>query len=682
MVFLFPRALLCSALLALPVAIHLLVRRRAKQLDFPTLRHLRETTSFRLRPQRIQQPLLLALRVTALALLITGFARPLVFPRNNPARITHVILLDASFSMSARGRTEAAQEQARNIINGLNEHDRAALIEFSSTATLLAPLTFDRQMLLRALDEYQTSYARADYAAALDEAEALLQSDAAGAAEINLISDFQRSGLNRQQPFRLRHMKAPIITLPVGEQFERNAFTIDKTINATARGVELHATEIVSTDDGRSGARQAWMINVPEATRSNLEWRTESNNRITGAVTAIAPDDFDADDKSFFAFTSPRAERVLVIDDAPTDANVYLRAAFEAAFAINYERLLPDTFEERRVWPAKISEIEPYSHVVITLHGTPRAEELNVIKEYAHGGGIVWLWLARDANAAAWSAATQTDAGQCLPFSQFKRIEAARNLNFVATDAGAAPLRFMSEKSIEALPGVGVRSAYELTPRENAATLLRWNNTSAPAFVTMKFGEGMVLLCATSVERAASDFGQSTALPALASAVLRVPEAMREPLSQTLGEPVHLNLLPDTLIKITDAKGHAVTGRAGELVSRAANFFSEPGIYRAEWTNGTEYLALNAPAAESERALASTEEIKKFFTDEETVAKEDAAKGNVTQIGRIDSGRDSMERRGGAWRYFFLAAFVLLVAELFVARNKLRTHSAAFDDLS
>lgn len=681
MTFLSPLALLCSALLALPVAIHLLVRRRARRLDFPTLRHLRETPSFRLRPQRIQQPLLLALRILALALLIIGFARPLIFFKNNSTRITHVIMLDASFSMRARGRTEAAKEQARNIINGLNEHDRAALIEFSSNVTVLAPLTFDHQTLLRALDQYQTVYARADYAAALDEAEALLQSDAAGVAEINLISDFQRSGLNEQQPFRLRHMKAPIITLPVGEQLERNAFTIDKTINATARGVELHATEIVSTDDGRSGARQAWTIDALEASRSNLEWRTEPNNQITGSVTAIAPDDFDADDKSFFAFTTPRAQRVLLIDDAPSDSNVYLRAAIEAALATNSEKLLTDAFAERREWPTKISELEPYSHVLITLHGTPRAEELNVIKEYARGGGIVWLWLARDASAAAWSTAAQTDAGQCLPFAQFKRIDAARNLNFVATDADAAPLRFMSERSIEALRGVGVHSAYDLTPRENAATLLRWSNDGASAFVARKFGEGSVLLCATSVERAASDFGQSTALPALVSAVLRVPEALREPLSQTLGEPVHLNLQPDTAIKISDAKGHVVTARAGELASRTANFFQEPGIYRAEWTNGAQYLALNAPAAESERALAGADEIKHCFTNEEDAAKADAAKADVVQASSIDLGRDLMERRGSVWRYFFLAAFVLLIAELFVARNIGRTNIAAFDKL-
>jgi len=675
MVFLAPLALFCAALLALPVAVHLLVRRRSRQLDFPSLRYLRETPIFRLRPRRIQQPLLLALRLAALALLIIGFARPLIFFNRHSIRNTHIILLDASLSMNASGRTEAAKEQARNIIDQLGANDRAALIEFSSSATVLASLTFDRQTLLRALDQYRTKSSAADYAAGLNEAEALLQSEPPGAAEIDLISDFQRSGLNDQTPFFLSRAAANIITHPVGAQLERNAFLVDEAIESDARGsIEFNATEIVSANDGRSGTHRMWTIDAPLGARSNLEWRTESNNQLIGSLTTIAPDDFDADDKSFFAFTRPRARRVLLIDDA-TDADVYLRAALEAAIAMSPEKPLRDAFEERRELPAKAAELEAFSHLVLALHGAPRAEELNVINEYARRGGIVWLWLARDANANAWNAAAQTETGRALPFAQLTRIDNERHLNFVATDVAALPFQFMAERSIEALRGVRVRSAFSLTPRDDAATPLRWSDDGTPAFVTMKFGEGMVLLCATSTERAAGDLGQSAALPALTSAVLRMADALRAPLSQTIGEPVRLNLPPDTAIKITDAQGHITTTRARELASRAGMFFSEPGIYRIEWANGSTFLALNAPVTESERALAGTDEINRCFTNKEG-AGEDAA-----QSGSTDLARDSMERQRNTWRYFLLAAFVLLIAELFIARKIQRTNSATFDEL-
>ncbi|MEO6392690.1 MAG: BatA domain-containing protein, partial [Pyrinomonadaceae bacterium] len=96
--FFSPLALAGLSLLLLPIAIHLLVRQRAVRRDFPSLRFLRATKSFRLRPQRIQQPLLLALRLLALTMLIVGLAQPWLTRAAGKGKIS-VILLDASFSM-------------------------------------------------------------------------------------------------------------------------------------------------------------------------------------------------------------------------------------------------------------------------------------------------------------------------------------------------------------------------------------------------------------------------------------------------------------------------------------------------------------------------------------------------------------------------------------------------------
>src|ERR1051325_6373458 len=108
MSFLAPFTLVGLALLALPVLIHLLVRRRAGRLDFPSLRFLRETPSFRLYPRHVRQPLLMALRLAALALIILGLARPFMSlsARN---RHTRVIMIDASLSMRSEEHTSELQ---------------------------------------------------------------------------------------------------------------------------------------------------------------------------------------------------------------------------------------------------------------------------------------------------------------------------------------------------------------------------------------------------------------------------------------------------------------------------------------------------------------------------------------------------------------------------------------------
>src|SRR4051812_45487878 len=119
MLFLAPLTLVGLVLVALPVVIHLLARRRGQRLDFPSLQFLRETPSFKLRPRRIRAPALLALRAAAIILLIFGLARPLFTHQSETRGTIHFILIDASLSMKARGRAEAAKEQARAIINKL-----------------------------------------------------------------------------------------------------------------------------------------------------------------------------------------------------------------------------------------------------------------------------------------------------------------------------------------------------------------------------------------------------------------------------------------------------------------------------------------------------------------------------------------------------------------------------------
>ena len=141
MVFLSPLMLVGLLLVALPVIIHLLVRRRARRLDFPSLKLLRETPSFKLYPRRIRQPLLLALRAAAIILLVMGLARPLLTLHTQTHAPVRFILMDASLSMKARGRAEAAREQARSIVNKLAGNERAAIIAFSSEAKTLAELS-------------------------------------------------------------------------------------------------------------------------------------------------------------------------------------------------------------------------------------------------------------------------------------------------------------------------------------------------------------------------------------------------------------------------------------------------------------------------------------------------------------------------------------------------------------
>ncbi|HEY6188838.1 MAG TPA: BatA domain-containing protein [Pyrinomonadaceae bacterium] len=652
MSFLAPFTLVGLALLALPVLIHLLVRRRAGRLDFPSLRFLRETPSFRLYPRHVRQPLLMALRLAALALIILGLARPFMSlsARN---RHTRVIMIDASLSMSTRGRAEAAREQARLIINRLGAGERAGLIAFSSDASVLAEATGDREALGRALQSYEPTGSAADYGAGLAAAAAMLQRVGPGTAEIELISDFQQSGLTARS-LELAHTAVDARVLPyaVGTEIERNAFLTDERVMRGAGGVVLSATEIVSEAEGQTGMLRAWTIDAGRGARPDLEWRTESNGQITGVAKASAPDDFDADDGRFFAFAPPRDNRALLVETDAGGAGPYLGAALEAATVGQ-----PDGYalDRRKQLPGSAVELAPYALVVFVLHGAPRLEDLGLLGEYASAGGAVWLCLARDVDAGSWNALAATEQGSALPFVSVARNASTQPYSFGAVDSDAPALRGMGQGALSALRAARVRAGFAITPRASASTLARWSD-AAPAFVSAEVGAGMLLVLGTSPEREASDLGLSPALPALAASVLSAASRAREPLSMTIGEPVWLGVSPDAEVGVTDTPGRTRRVLARELAQRPQSVLREPGIYRVEVAGQQRFLALNAPGPESARALATSGEIKNYF-DEKERAVAPAANGWM----------DAAERRGHVWRLFLCAAFIVLVAELFFA---------------
>jgi hypothetical protein len=661
MTFLAPLTLVGILLVALPLAIHLLVRRRARRLDFPTLKFLRETPSFKLYPRRIRQPLLLALRAAAIVLLVTGLARPLLtFHKQTPTPV-RFILIDASLSMKTRGRADAAREQARSIINKLSNNERASIIAFSSEAKTLSEATADRSKLLEAVEQYQPTGGATRYDAGLSEVIAQQRREPQAASEVDLISDFQQAGL--EEPFASRDAAdLSIVIYPIGSQVDRNAFLTNESAEKNERGVQLSATEIVSETDGRSGARRTWTIDALTGARSGIEWRTEANGQFTGSLKVLDADDFDADDERFFAFQPPRETRSLLVEDEG-NAGLYLRAALEAA---SDDKAAGIKLDRLRQLPDSAADLAPYSLVVLTLRSAPRENEASVLTEYARSGGTVLMFLARDLDAESWSALAREGEGRELPFEGIARIS-GQTLSFGAADTDAPQLRALDESAMAALRAVRINAGFALAPRVSAATLMRWND-GRPAFISTRVGEGNILLLATSPERASSEMGASPSFPALTSAILRSTGVAREPLSRTIGEAVRLKVALDADVKITNTEGRASETKARELVRQPLTFFNEPGIYRLEFAGGQKFLAFNSAASESERSLATEDKLRQIFPVEKTGSSVRTDSSNL---------REALERSGSTWRYFLIAAFLWMIAELFVA---MRQHKIAADN--
>jgi hypothetical protein len=146
--FLTPLFLLGLAALAVPVLIHLTQRERKSVVEFPSLMFLRKIPYESVQRRRIRDWLLLVLRLAAIALIVTAFARP--FLRGSDLAAAPggardiVVLLDRSYSMGYGDSWSRAQRAAADAIESATPADRISVVLFADVAEVALRSTPDR----------------------------------------------------------------------------------------------------------------------------------------------------------------------------------------------------------------------------------------------------------------------------------------------------------------------------------------------------------------------------------------------------------------------------------------------------------------------------------------------------------------------------------------------------------
>jgi hypothetical protein len=176
-----PAMLLALFGVAIPIAIHLINRRRAQRVRFPALEFLLKSNLKLARRLKVKQVLLLAMRISIFLLIPLAMARPALdcsgTGETPDGRLpTSVLLLiDDSSSMSApRGSGTAYQdaiEDATRVVRSLRSWDQVALVFVGDTSVAAVPaFTDDRSRVLRALEEHAPRFGGGTLRDALAEA--------------------------------------------------------------------------------------------------------------------------------------------------------------------------------------------------------------------------------------------------------------------------------------------------------------------------------------------------------------------------------------------------------------------------------------------------------------------------------------------------------------------------------
>ncbi len=190
--FLYPLFLVGAAAVAIPIALHLFRRKTEIVVDFPAVRLLHKSPVEYQRRRRLRELILLALRVSALALLAFAFARP-YFDRATaslPAPVT-VVALDTSLSLSAPGQFDKAKQAARHAVENAGATSTVAFVTFADSASLVVPATTDRGGVISAIDAATVTAGGTRFRTALARA---AEAIAGGQGRIIVVTDLQQAG--------------------------------------------------------------------------------------------------------------------------------------------------------------------------------------------------------------------------------------------------------------------------------------------------------------------------------------------------------------------------------------------------------------------------------------------------------------------------------------------------------
>jgi hypothetical protein len=542
MSFLNPAFLGALALVGIPLLIHLLRRRKLKIVRWAAMEFLRQSQRKQRRRLRIEELILLLLRMLIVALAVLAFARPVLRALGVPllsqnARVYAVLVLDNSFSMDYRSSDgkrsfERAQAAADTILTHiLRSGDSASLVLLSDkpTAVVGAP-SYDLNQVREQVRAAQVGDRATDYLAAAQTVVGLLKASKTPEKEVYWITDDQadawetskreaahgiwgdlgkqarvtwvsvgpaanaRNNLAVETPTLGRELVTPHLPARIesrvvnyGAQARR-----DLLVNLIVDGKQAGSTRIAVPAGGAEIARFVYLFSQP--------------GTHTGQIALEDPEHADGlarDNVTPFVVRARDHIRVLVQDVRPTNdplksESFYLLAAM--APGGEAESLAPKLHEGEGLGNVNLHDYDAL--VLAGVTGLSSADR-RALADYVKAGGGVLMFPGPDSNAPQVNAGL--GAAGLLPAQLGTRKTLSEDNELTlnpATITHPALALFKDTESVN-LGSARFTTYYPLEPASDDAdpnavqVMMRFSNGD-PAFVERKVGLGRIILAASS----------------------------------------------------------------------------------------------------------------------------------------------------------------------------------------
>jgi hypothetical protein len=346
--------------------------------------------------------ILLALRVTALALLAFAFARP-YFPAATaavPVPVT-VVALDTSLSMSAPGQFDRARALAREAVNAAPGSHNVALMTFADSATVIVPPTTDRGGVLAAIEEVQPSAGGTRFRTALSRAAETITS---GGGRVVVITDLQQAGWEASDEgsvpdgieVQLHEVAAPSGNVAVTSIRREGPALLAGIHNF---GMRAERVPVRLRVDGKDVASQTVDLGPQAAAEVRFAHTLPSRG---GAEVRVEDTDGYAGDNARYQVLDPSAAPLLFIVTAepPAASNAGLYVERALAVADDGRAFRTRVMDGRAFSALAASEFDGAAGIILLGTSTLDRTGRERVSSFIRGGGRALLTLGPDTDMA------------------------------------------------------------------------------------------------------------------------------------------------------------------------------------------------------------------------------------------------------------------------------------------
>jgi hypothetical protein len=682
--FLAPTFLAGLAALAVPILIHLTHRERKDAVAFPSLMFVRKIPYRTVRRQKIRNWLLFVLRVAAVVLVVSAFARPLIDDSSQLGGGTAgarelVILLDRSHSMAYADHWERAVSAARRAVDGMGPEDLATLVAFDEGAEAVTQPTADRALLLGALSETRVGSGRTRYGPALQLAGEIVGRSNRPRTEVLLITDFQSTGWDARQAVklpaatRLRYVdlsdpeaaNLAVVGVSLNRDWEEGRQRAAVAAQVVNSGERPHEDVVVALEvDGEILAQQSVDLHGGERARIQFGPVALPQRTVRGVVRA--GDDALAADNAFQFVVSPQ-DPVSVLWVEPRNAGSDHSLYFVRALAVGTDPEFQVAVESSdRI---SVEDLEGRSVVVLSDVPFPVGSLGERLVQFVREGGGLLVLLGRRSVPDTWSERSLDLLPGTFGAPIDRAAEGGGTLSHLNYDHPALRL-FREPRSGDFTSGRFFRYR-RLEVQDPSAVLARFDD-GATALAESRHGDGRVMVWASGLENFWNDLVLQPVFLPFTHQLIRYLAAYEEPeYWYRVGDVIDMSQIG--LQDNEDAGGTEViveqpSGRSRLLrPSRESRYFAldEAGFYQVRESGGGRdwfyTAAANIEPAEADLSVLDPNELANAVT----VASDGpqlAAEATVLPP-------EERERRQGLWWYLLAGATALLVIEAVLANR-------------